>query len=121
MSFLKIEESIVFNDRDNLISTHFYLQLKKLGIAISPKDLSLLVEFYKMGGYSNKDEQNLFFKKCIDNKYKKTMQSVRNTLNKYTKKGILLRPKNSQRYMSEEFAPEYSDTKLGIIYKMTHV
>lgn len=120
MSFLKIEESIVFKDRDNLISTHFYLQLKKMNIAISPKDLFLLVELYKMGGYSNKDEQNRFFDICIRNKYKKTIQSVRNTLNKYTEKGILLKPKNSQRYISGDFAPEYTDTKLGIIYKMTH-
>ena len=120
MSFLKIEENIIFKERDTLISTHFYLQLKKIGINASPKDLGLLVELYKAGGYSNREEQDAFFQSCIEHKYKKTVQSVRNTLNKYTEKGILLKPKNSQRYISEEFAPSYNNVKLGIIYKMTH-
>lgn len=120
MSFLKIEETITFPEKDSLISTHFYLQLKKYGIPISPKDLGLLVELYKLGGYSNKEEQATFFQTCLDKKFKKTIQSVRNTLNKYTERGILLKPKNSQRFISEDFSPAYSDIKLGIIYKMTH-
>lgn len=120
MSFLKIEENIVFKERDSLISTHFYLQLKKYDIDASPKDLELLVELYKLGGYSNKQQQNEFFQACIEKNYKKTIQSVRNTLNKYTEKGILLKPKNSQRYINQKFAPSYSDVKMGIIYKMTH-
>ena len=61
MSFLKIEESIIFDQKDTLISTHFYLQLKKQNINASPKDLGLLVELYKLGGYSNKEEQDKFF------------------------------------------------------------
>lgn len=120
MSFLKIEETITFKDKEELISIHFYLQLKKHNILISPKDLGLLVELYKAGGYSNKEEQALFFQTCLDKKFKKTVQSVRNTLNKYTEKGILIKPKNSQRVISSDFSPAYSETRLGIIYKMTH-
>ncbi len=120
MSFLKIEETITFPEKDSLISTHFYLQLRKHDIPISPKDLGLLVELYKIGGYSNKEEQAQFFDTCLRKRYKKTVQSVRNTLNKYTEKGILLKPKNSQRFISESFSPAYNNTRLGIIYKMTH-
>lgn len=121
MAFQKIEENIIFTDKDDLIFTHFYLQTRKKGIESSPKDISLLVTLYKQNGYSNKDEQEAFFSECIDKKYKKTIQSIRNALNKYTEEGILVKPKNSQRYVNEEFAPSYQDNKMGVIYKMTHV
>ena len=120
MAFLKIEENIIFPERDDLIFTHFYLQTKKREIESSPKDISLLVELYKQGGYSNKEQQEAFFLKCIEKNYKKTIQSIRNTLNKYTEKGILVKPKNSQRYIDEDFSPAYQDNKIGVIYKMTH-
>ena len=59
-------------------------QLKKKNIHVSPKDLNLLVELYRMGGYEDKVEQSEFFDKCIKHQYKKTVQSVRNTLNNNT-------------------------------------
>lgn len=120
MYFLKIEENIIFPDKDDLIFTHFYLQTRKRGIEPSSKDISLLVELYKQNGYSNKEEQELFFNICIKKNYKKTIQSIRNTLNTYTERGILVKPKNSQRYINETFAPTYQDSKIGILYKMSH-
>ena len=62
MAFLRIDENIIFDNKDDLIFTHFYLQTRKKNIETSPKDISLLVELYKQGGYNNKEEQEIFFK-----------------------------------------------------------
>lgn len=120
MSFLTIEEKLIFEDQKELITTHFYLLLKKKGLDVSPKDLDLLVELYRTGGYSTKEERDNFLNKCLENDYKRSLQSVRNTLNFFTEKGILVKPKNSQRYISRDFSPEYNGEKIGITYKMTH-
>lgn len=120
MAFLKIEENIIFPLKDDLIFTHFYLQMKKRNIEVSPKNLSLLVELYKIGGYSTKEQQTAFFNTCLEKKYKQCIQSIRNTLNEYTEQGILTKPKNSQRFVREDFSLPYQDNKIGVIYKMTH-
>lgn len=121
MAFLKIEEQLIFDNQKDLITVHFYLLLKKKNIDVSPKDLDLLVELYRLGGYSSKEERDNFLNRCVENEYKRSVQSVRNTLNFFTEKGILVKPKNSQRYVSKDFSPEYNGEKIGIIYKMTHV
>lgn len=120
MSFLKIEETIIFDDKDELLSAHLYLQLKKRGIHISPKDLALIVELYNQGGYSTKFEQDRFFDSCLSKKFKKTTQSIRNTLNKFTKIKVLSKDKNYERYINKDFLPTLNDSKMGFIYKMTH-
>lgn len=121
MPFYIIQDSITLRSRDELIATHIYMQFKKHNITFSENDINVLVELHKMNGYRNKEEQDTFFKTCLDKNYKKVEQSVRNTLNKYTEAGFLVKPRNLQRFVNKDFIPSIQNDKIGAIYKLSYV
>lgn len=120
MSFFILEDNITLRNKDELISTHIYMQFIKENIHFSQNDISVIVELYKMNGYKNKEEQDVFFKICLDKGYKSGIQSIRNTLNKYTSAGFLVKPRNLQRFVDTLFIPDMSNTKVGAIYKISY-
>ncbi len=120
MSFYIIQDNITLGSKDELIAAHIYMQFKKHNIHFSENDISVIVELYNINGYHNKEEQDAFFKTCIEKKYKSVAQSVRNTLNKYTEAGFLSKPKNLQRFVNKDFIPDIQNSKIGAIYKLTY-
>lgn len=120
MSFYILEDNIILNNKHDLVCAHIYLQFKKDGVSFSENDINILAELYISNGYKNKAEQDLFFKMCLNKKYKKSFQSIRNTLNNYTNLGFLLKPKNLQRFVNVSLIPKIDAGNIGAIYKLSY-
>lgn len=120
MNVDKIAEVMLLKDRRDVVRIHFYIKLIQKGIVPYDKDLDVLINLYEMGGYSNEKEQLQFFNSCIYNKYKKSIQSIRNTLAKYTEIGVLNKPKNKKRFISDVWMSPFNDNILFLDYKISH-
>lgn len=115
-----ISEQLLFKSRKDVLRIHLYSMLLNKGIIPYEKDLDLLITLYEMGGYSNGDEQAEFFRRCISKKLKRTIQSIRNTLSTYTEIGLLQKPRNKKRFVSEDWLPSMDENKIILDYKISH-
>lgn len=120
MNINKVAEVLLLKNKRDVVRIHLYTKLIEKGIIPYDKDLDVLINLYEIGGYSNEREQTQFFNSCLNNKYKKSIQSIRNTLAKYTEIGILKKPKNKERFVSEKWIPSSFDSKLFLDYKISH-
>lgn len=121
MEFAKyISEKILFKSREDVVRVHLYTRLLEIGHTPYESDLNILVALYEMGGYDNGVEQANFFKLCVEKKYKKNIQSVRNTLSLYTDLGVLEKPKNEKRFVSKNWLSPIESEKLVLDYKISH-
>lgn len=120
MNVNKIAEVMLLKDKRDVLRIHLYSKLIQKDIIPYDKDLDVLINLYEMGGYSNEKEQTQFFNSCINKKYKKSIQSIRNTLALYTEIGILNKPKNKKRFVSESWIPSSMDSILFLDYKISH-
>ena len=94
--------TIVLPTRRDVLRVHLYGKLIEFGIQPFENDIDVVIELYCFGGY-NDETQKGFFDICLAKKYKKSEQSVRNTLSKYTSLGVLEKPKNKQLFVSDKF------------------
>lgn len=113
-------DKILLPDRRDALRVHLYLKLIQNGIQPFENDIDMIIELYSFGGYVNKENQRRFFDICLDRKFKKTEQSVRNTLSKYTMLGVLEKPKNLVLYVSEKFIPKVECDKLVLQHVVSH-
>lgn len=74
------------------------------------------MELYDFGGFISKEQEKDFFSRCIEKGYRTTDQSVRNVLAKFTKNGVLNRPKLHHRSIKDVFLPEISTDLVGLKY-----
>jgi hypothetical protein len=98
-----LEDKILLEDKDDVIRVYIYTKLTQWGVKPYEHDIDILLELYNLGGYKNKEQQLGFINSCLEKKFKRTAQSVRNTLSKYTGLRILNKPKNSCLSLSKEF------------------
>lgn len=115
-----ISEKMLLKDRKDVLRLHLYSKLLNKGIVPYDRDLDILVSLYEYGGYKNSKEQNEFFNLCLDKSLKKSIQSIRNTLAKYTDLGVLDKPKNTIRFMNENWLPKLNGNKIVLDYKISH-
>lgn len=120
MDIKVISEKMLLKDRKDVLRLHLYSKLLNKGIVPYEKDLDILVTLYEYGGYRNNKEQNEFFTLCLDNSLKKSIQSIRNTLAKYTDLGVLDKPKNTIRFLNESWLPKLDGNKIVLDYKISH-
>ena len=116
----KITDVILLNSKIQVIRLHLYAKLLQIGFVPYDKDLDVIIELYKINGYANEKEQLKFFNTCLHNKYKKSQQSIRNTLATYTKIGILEKPQNKKRVVSEKWIPPNDFNVMVLDYKVSH-
>lgn len=96
---------ILLPAKRDVLRVHLYTKLIEYGIQPFENDMDILLELYCFGGYANSEKQEEFFKTCLDKKYKKTKQSLRNTLSKYINLGVLEKPKNTRLHVSSKYIP----------------
>jgi dimeric dUTPase (all-alpha-NTP-PPase superfamily) len=116
----QFSDKILLSSLDSVLKLHLYLKMTQHNIRFYRKDIDIIVELYKFGGYSNLDEQSDFMKLCIDKGYKKSVQSIRNTFSKYITLGVLLKPKNCTLKVSDSYIPNVEFDKLVLQYIISH-
>jgi hypothetical protein len=110
---------IVLPTKRDVLRVHLYSKLIEFGIPPFENDIDIILELYHYGGY-NDDTQKGFFDICLEKKYKKSVQSVRNTLSTYTSLGVLEKPKNKQLFVSDKFIPTVECDLLVLEHKVSH-
>lgn len=120
MKIKAFSDKILLPEKKDTLRVHLYLKLLENGIQPFENDIDMILELYSFGGYSSKENQRKFFDMCLDKKFKKTEQSVRNTLSKYTMMGVLVKPKNLTLSVNEKFIPRVECDKLVLQHVISH-
>ena len=120
MKIKSFSDKVLLTKKRDVLKYHLYLKFLQNNIKSSENDIDIIIELFLFGGYNNSDEQSKFIKLCIEKNYKKTDQSVRNALSKYTNIGIFEKPKNTILKVSDMFIPTTDFDKLIINHVVSH-
>ena len=112
-------DTIVLPTKRDVLRIHLYSKLVESGIQPFENDIDMVLELYCFGGYTE-ENQKKFFDTCLEKKYKKSEQSIRNTLSKYTSLGVLEKPKNRHLFVNDKFIPNIKCDLLVLQHKVTH-
>lgn len=112
-------DTIILPTRRDVLRVHLYSKLLENGIQPFENDIDMVLELYCFGGYTD-ETQRQFFDICLEKKYRKSEQSVRNTLSKYTSLGVLEKPRNRQLFVSDKFIPSVDCDLLVLQHRVTH-
>jgi hypothetical protein len=113
-------DTILLKDKKDVLRVHLYLKFIQYGIQPYENDMDIVLELYCFGGYSNSEKQEEFFDLCLKNRYKKSKQSIRNTLSKYTALGVFEKPKNTTLSVSNKFIPSVEFDRLVLKHVISH-
>lgn len=113
-------DKVLLQEKRDVLRVHLYFKLIQYGIKPFENDIDIIIELYMFGGYSNSDEQNRFIDLCVKKGLKKTGQSVRNTLSKYTTIGVFDKPRNTILHINEKFVPRLGCDKLVLQHTISH-
>lgn len=120
MVYKYFSDVILLPSKKDVLRVHLYVKFIQYGIQPYENDLDIVLELYCFGGYNNSESQDKFFDICLEKKYKKSRQSIRNTLSKYTNLGVFEKPKNTILSVSEKFIPSVECDKLALLHKISH-
>jgi hypothetical protein len=121
MEIKVLSDKILLGERSDVIRLYIYAKLMEYGIKPYEHDVNIILELYIIGGYSNKKEQSKFIQTCLEKRFKRTEQSVRNTLSKYTSLKVLHKPRSLALILSEDFLPEIICDKLVLQPLISHI
>ncbi len=103
-------ERIPVKDKDDALAMHLMIKCREKGIVLSEADIMCLIELYHTG-YSEE-----FYTNCVEKGYYKSEQTVRNSVSKMNKLGILSYEKRGDRAIEPEFVPEITEDKFIMQY-----
>ena len=113
-------DKVLLPDKRDVLRVHLYLKFIQHGIHPYENDMNIVLELYCFGGYNNSSKQDEFFDLCLQKKYKKSRQSIRNTLSKYTNLGVLDKPRNTILSVSPRYIPTADFDRLLLQHTITH-
>ncbi len=113
-------DKVLLPDKRDVLRIHLYLKFIQYGITPYENDINIVLELYCFGGYADTKGQAEFFDACLEKKYKKSKQSIRNTLSKYTNLGVFEKPKNTSLSVSPKYLPKTDFDKLLLQHVVTH-
>lgn len=113
-------DKVLLPEKRDVLRAHLYLKFLQYGIPPYENDMNIVLELYCFGGYSDSKKQEEFFEICLQKKYKKSKQSVRNTLSKYTNLGVFQKPRNTSLSVSSKYIPTEEFDKLLLQQTITH-
>lgn len=119
MIIKSLHDSIVLPTKRDVLRVHLYTRLVENGIQPFEKDIDIILELYCYGGYTEETQKN-FFNICLEKKFKKSEQSIRNTLSTYTSLGVLEKPKNRQLFVNRKYIPKIECDLLVLKNPITH-
>lgn len=108
-----VKTTLKFKDKYEALRLHIYAITAEEGIVLSAADISVAVEIYKSGYDSG------FFERCVKEGYFKSVQTVRNSVAKLTKLGVLDK-KRGERKVKERILPFDLDSDFVFIYNVTY-
>jgi hypothetical protein len=114
------QDKILLPDKRDVLRVHLYLKFLQYGIPPYENDMNIVLELYCFGGYSDSKKQEEFFDTCLLKKYKKSRQSIRNTLSKYTNLGVFEKPRNTSLSVSSKYIPKVEFDKLLLQPSVSH-
>ena len=120
MEYKILSDKILLPSLRDVLRIHFYIKFMQNKVEFFDSDLDIIIELYLAGGYSSTDEQNRFIRLCINKRYKKSVQSVRNSFSRYVNSGVLKKPKNRELYVSEEYLPTIEFDKIILNHVISH-
>lgn len=113
-------DKVLLVDRRDVLRMHLYLKFLQYGIHPYENDMNIIIELYCFGGYDNVKKQDEFFNICLEKKYKKSKQSIRNTLSKYTGLGVFEKIRNASLSVSSKYIPSIQFDKLLLQHTISH-
>lgn len=113
-------DKVLLSDKRDVLRVHLYLKFLQYGITPYENDMDIIIELYCFGGYSNSKKQDEFFDLCLERRYKKSKQSIRNTLSKYTNLGVFEKPKNTSLSVSSKYIPPIEFDRLLLQHTISH-
>ena len=113
-------DKVLLQDKRDVLRVHLYLKFLQYGIQPYENDLDIIIELYCFGGYANAQKQDEFFDLCLEKKYKKSKQSIRNTLSKYTNLGVFEKPRNTSLSVSPKYIPPIEFDRLLLQHTISH-
>lgn len=120
MTIKAFTDRVLLKERNDVLRVHLYFKLIQYGIKPYENDLSIMIELYLFGGYSNSVDQMKFLSLCMSKGYKKSLQSIRNTLSKYVSLGVFDKPRNKHLSLNEKYIPKVECDKLVLQHVISH-
>lgn len=108
-----VETILKFKSKEDALRFHLLAISTEESLKLSTADISVAIEIYNYG--YNKD----FFISCVEKKYFKSEQTVRNSIAKLTKKGILIKVRGD-RTVNSKFLPQPSESDFVFNYKVNY-
>lgn len=120
MKIKAFSDKILFDSKNDVYRIHTYIKLLEHGIKPFENDIDIILELYFFGGYTNSEEQKKFINLCIEKNYRKSDQSVRNAISKYTILGVFKKTKNTVLHLDEKFIPKIDCDRLVLNHVISH-
>lgn len=119
MNIKSLSHTFILPTMRDVFRVHLYTKLIENGIQPFENDIDMILELYLRGGYDG-ETQREFIEMCLEKRYKKSEQSLRNALSKYTTLGVLHKPKNRKLFVTEKYIPQIDCDLLVLQPKITH-
>lgn len=120
MNIKSLSEKVLLASKKDVLKVHLYFKLLQHGIKPFENDIDIILELYLFGGYSNSEQQARFIQICLDKKFKKSDQSLRNTFSKYVTMGVLNKPRNTVLQLNDKFIPTVKCDKIVLQHIISH-
>lgn len=120
MVIKSFQDVVLLSDKKDVLRVHLYLKFIQYGIQPYENDLDIVLELYCFGGYDSGEKQDQFFNLCLEKKFKKSKQSIRNTLSKYTNLGVFEKRKNKTLTVSDKYIPNVKFDKVVLQHCLSH-
>lgn len=109
-----IKTTLKFKDKYEALKLHIYAIAAEEGLMLSPADICVAVEIYRSG--YNKE----FFERCIKLGYFKSEQTIRNSVSKLTKAGLLDKKRRGDRSLKERIIPADKEVDFVFTYNVIY-
>lgn len=113
-------DKVLLPSKRDVLKVHLYFKLTQHGIKVYENDMNIMIELYLFGGYRNSEQQGEFIDMCMEKKFKKSRQSVRNTLSKYVGMKVFRKPRNKVLFLNEDFIPKVECDRLVLQHIISH-
>lgn len=108
-----VETALKFKTKSDALKFHLLAISTEENLKLSSADIDVAIEIYNIG--YTKD----LFKICVEKGYFKSEQTVRNSVAKLTKKGILLKGRRN-REVNKKFLPLPKDSDFIFKYNVNY-
>lgn len=108
-----VKTTLKFRSKQDALKFHLLAITTEEGLRLSFADIDVTVEVY-MHGYHGS-----FFSNCVNKGYFRSIQSVRNSIAKLTKCGVLDKSK-FDRKVNSRFLPEAKDSDFIFNYQVNY-